>query len=615
MALKFKRVGLTLGGATLLALAGCGGGSSGTAAAVPSVAASMTISGSAAVGAPLVGTVTVKDALGVTKTVTIGANGAYSVDVTGMTAPFVFRASGTANGQTYTVHSIATSADANNKINITQLTDLVVANIAGQIAQNYFDKFEQNSNANAATQATIDAEVGKLKEKLLPVLTALGVDAAIDLLRTPFTPLSSALDKALDAIQVSVDPNANIATISTLVNAITITDDLAVKAAAETNPPTLSADNVTADTVASTASDAVLVKKAVTDFFAQFATGLPSATQLTPYITAGFLLDDKDGTTFRNEVSADTSLVGASISDIEIHNIDYSDLTKVTARLSFTVKDKNGVEIDRVRNWRVRKLPDNTWRLHGNQRALEISAYVQMIKGINLAGTCLMTGLEFDIEDLNTANNGGTIAYILVTGPGLPGGGLRYDAPGLGGKWKISGQSTPYYLMANSCNLGGQPVADSTIAAIPDDSLYTFTAYSIANAKINFPTGTLDGTYGFKIQRRPLTLTEVQAATFPAISSPAIQDFAGYTSGAVAITASNINPAKYGRVYLARNTNAPGNFRSNEKDVAAANGTINWTLSLDPVVSGTINWRTLRAQSIDAYRRLMSTTYAIGTQP
>ncbi|TCS36825.1 hypothetical protein EDC30_10544 [Paucimonas lemoignei] len=613
--LRFKRIHLAVAGALLATLVACGGGSSGAPAANQQ-AASMSFSGSAAVGAPLAGTVTVKDALGATKTTPIGPNGSYTIDVTGMTAPFVFRAQGTANGQTYVVHSIATAADAaSGKINITQLTDLVVANIAGQIAKNYFDKFEQNGNADAATKAAVDAEVDKLKEKLLPVLTALGVDAGIDLLRTPFTPLSSALDKALDAIQVSVDPNANVATISTLVNTITITDDLAVKAVAEVNPPKLDATNVTADSVASTASDAVLVKKALTDFFAQFASGLPTAAQLMPYITTGFLLDDKDGATFRSEVSAYSALVGATISEVEIHDIDYSDLTKVTARVSFTLLDKNGVEIERERNWRVRKIDANNWRLHGNQRALEISAYAHMVKGINPGGTCFLTGLEFDIEDYNTANNGGTISYILVTGPGLPNGGLRYDAPGLGGKWKISGQVSPYYVMADSCNPGAQTVVDSAIAAIPDNAVYTFMAYTGANAKINFPTGTSDGTYALKLQRRPLTLAEVQAAAFPAISSPTILDFAGYTSGNVTIVASNINSAKYGRVYLGQNTST-NDFRETENDVAAAaNGTINQTLGLTPASGGTINWRTLRAESIDAYRRLMSTTYAIGTQP
>lgn len=595
--------------AVAMALAACGG--SGTPAANLSEPSTNVVSGTAAVGAPLVGTVTVKDALGATKgPIAIGANGAYSVDVTGMTAPFVFRATGSANGETYTVHSIATAADANGNINITQLTDLVVANIAGKLAQNYFDNFGPSGNADAATKAAVDAEVSKLKEKLLPVLTALGVDAGIDLLRTQFTPLSSALDKALDVINVSVDSTTNIATISTLVNAITITDDLAKKAAEEPAPATLSADNV-----ATAATDRDLVKKAVTDFGAKFATGLPLASQLTPLMTSGFLNADVNGTSFASDISTQTRFVGASFTDIEIQNIDYSDPTKITARVSFSIKDSNGVELERVPNMRVRKSSvDGIWRLHGNQRVLDLSGYAHMVKGMS-NDTCVMTGLEFGIEDTNTGNNGGTIAYLLVTGPGLPLAGLRYDAPGLGGRWKISGAAAPYYVMANSC--GGTPaVSDANIAAIPDNAIYTVTAYTAADAVITFPSGTSDGKYSIKIPRRPLTLAEATASNvFPVIGSPSFADFGTYSSGALTIAASNVYPLRVAEIYLAQNTST-SDFREARADVVpASDGTLSGSLSLTAAASGTINWRTVYAESRDAHRRRLSATYSIGTQP
>lgn len=609
--MKHKTMGarMAISVAVAMALAACGGGS-GTPAD-NSAPTTTVVSGTAAVGAPLVGTVTVKDALGATKgPFAIGANGTYSIDVTGMTAPFVFRASGTANGETYTVHSIATAADANGTINITQLTDLVVANIAGQLAQNYFDNFGPSGNADAATKAAIDAEVSKLKEKLLPVLTALGVDASIDLLRTQFTPLSSALDKALDVINVSVDSTTNVATISTLVNTITITDDLAKKAAEEAAPATLSADNVaTAD------SDRDLVKKAVTDFGAKFASGLPLASQLTPLMTTGFLNDDTNATSFANDISTQARFVGASFTDIEIHGIDYSDPTKITARVSFSIKNSDGVELERVPNMRVRKSStDGIWRLHGNQRVLDLSGYAHMVKGIS-TDTCVMTGLEFGIEDTNTGNNGGTIAYILVTGPGLPLAGLRYDAPGLGGKWKINGASTPYYVMANSCS-GTQTVSDANIAAIPDNAIYTLTAYTAAEAMVTFPSGTSDGKYNIKIPRRPLTLAEAKASdVFPVIGSPTFTDFSNYTSGALAITASNVYPLRAAEIYLAQNTST-ADFREARSDVVpASGGTLSSSLSLTAAGSGTINWRTMYAESRDAYRRRLSATYSIGTQP
>ncbi|MBC7992691.1 MAG: hypothetical protein H7Z15_05545 [Rhizobacter sp.] len=65
-------------------LAGCGGGGDDPA---PPPAAAITLSGVAATGLPMTGTVTLKDALGATRTTAIGANGSYTVDTRGLTAP------------------------------------------------------------------------------------------------------------------------------------------------------------------------------------------------------------------------------------------------------------------------------------------------------------------------------------------------------------------------------------------------------------------------------------------------------------------------------------------------------------------------------------------------
>ncbi len=160
-----------------LALSACGGGGSDGSAAPPTSnnpppsnepppvnnpppVTTNTFSGVAAVGAPLVGNVTVKDSLGATKTVLIAYERLYSVDVTGMTAPFLFRATGIANGREYIVHSAAAATDVNGTINVTQLTDLVVNNIAGQIASSYFD----SGNFGSVNKDALDAEVAKLKE-------------------------------------------------------------------------------------------------------------------------------------------------------------------------------------------------------------------------------------------------------------------------------------------------------------------------------------------------------------------------------------------------------------------------------------------------------------------
>src|SRR5690606_33343252 len=150
------------------------------------------LSGTAAAGAALVGTVTVKDSTGKTRTVPIGAGGGYSVDVSDMTGPVGLRASGSVGGHTYTIHPA--TVDATKAINITPLTDLIVANIAGQIAENFFD----NPDARKLTPEVLEQQQTALRQRLEAVLTALGVDAAVDLLHTQFTADHTKLDAALD---------------------------------------------------------------------------------------------------------------------------------------------------------------------------------------------------------------------------------------------------------------------------------------------------------------------------------------------------------------------------------------------------------------------------------
>ena len=156
------------------ALTACGGGGGSDSPLTP-----QPISGTAAAGAPVIGTVTVKDSAGVTKTTAIATDGSYSVDVAGMTGPFVFLASGTVGGRTIEMVSAATAADVNKTVNITPFTDLIVANLAGQAASSYY----ASPSFAKLTAVDLDAARQILTTRLRPILDALGVEAGFDLLR------------------------------------------------------------------------------------------------------------------------------------------------------------------------------------------------------------------------------------------------------------------------------------------------------------------------------------------------------------------------------------------------------------------------------------------------
>jgi hypothetical protein len=107
----------------ILMLAGCGGGgnSGGSSSEV--------VSGTAAVGAPLAGQVSIKDSATPPeqRTAKIAPDGSFAVNVTGMKAPYVLQAIGSADGVDYKLHSFS---DGPGTANINPLSDVIVASAA-----------------------------------------------------------------------------------------------------------------------------------------------------------------------------------------------------------------------------------------------------------------------------------------------------------------------------------------------------------------------------------------------------------------------------------------------------------------------------------------------------
>lgn len=615
----FSKLALAVASATAITLSGCGGGgSSGNPDGGAPPPAAATFTGTAAAGLPLIGTVTVKDAAGTTRTVNIGDNGAYTINVAGMTAPFVFRAEGTAGGSTYVLHSGATTADVNGTINVTPLTDLVIANVAGQLAASYFE----SGNFATLTQDEINAEKNALRDKLLPVLEAMGVEDSIDLLRTPFTPLASALDKALDVIRVSFDPDSQVATLTNVVNGLKITDDLSTKAAEETEADKAPLSD--SGTTPSASDDVQAVTSAIQAFAKLFETGLPSAATIESRLFAGagsgntadaslmpFRYNDKNATQWATALASDGAMLGVTFANITIHKMDAvsAAIPFPRAHVGFTLKDKDGRAIGHIKSVQVAKGSDGVWRLRGDGRRLDIGGWTHMTKQhYNGQAACYSTGIEFEIFDFNPGNNGGIISYVMVTGPGLPNGGLRYE-PTDGGDWHIANvanQNGKWFVMASDCHGGSASagMSDAAIAAIPSQAQYNITAFrpddTVAQA------GGFSVSYNEVIPQRPLTLTETRAASFPVITSPTLGDFASFDGGDLTISGSNTNPNMYVWIYSSIASNTEEN--EVDRDIApSSNGAFSQTFNLGSLTNPVIR-REIRVESFDnnIFRPLMT---------
>lgn len=145
-------------------LAACGGGGSGTVAAP----AASTLSGTAAVGFPIVGgAVSVKCAAGpALGAATTSSVGAWSVSVSGQTLPCAVQVSGgtinsIANLLTY--QSIGTAAGT---VNITPLTTLLTANLAGTATPASWFSALTTGQIGAINATLVNAALANLKTAL-----------------------------------------------------------------------------------------------------------------------------------------------------------------------------------------------------------------------------------------------------------------------------------------------------------------------------------------------------------------------------------------------------------------------------------------------------------------
>lgn len=482
------------GAVTTMALAACGGGG-GTAPA-----AATTVSGVAAAGAAIIGSVTIKDSttpIARTKTVPIAADGKYTVDVSDMKAPYMVRADGYVGGNEYHLFSAATQTDVGGTINITPLTDLIVANIAGSIAQTYFD----SGNFSSLTSAQMTAQSDALKAKLLPVLQAVGVSSSIDLLRASFSTDHTGLDAALDVLRVTTDTNTGVATITNIITQQQMTSD--------TTTGTYTGALTDTTGVAAGVTDIQAISDGFNKFSSLFATSLPSDTNptlLALFDSATFMQEGQTLAAFLTQITTDKSMIGISFAKISIQSLDTATGTAVVA---LDVMQNGKAANDGPKPFHMIKKTDGKWYMQGDQYIAHVKVEPVAEYHVFDTGTPISTGLRLDIED----RGGKGISSAVVTGAGLPTGGVTIINNIASHYFEIQGQ--------NGGNL--YSMTDTAIGAIADTGeIYTVTLY----------IGTTPAaTYTEKLKKRPYLNTELTPASFPTITSPTVVQLHAFTGG------------------------------------------------------------------------------------
>lgn len=357
---------------------------------------------------------------GTTKSGTTGADGKFTVDVTGMTAPFLIKVT---QGDA-TLYSVATSAGT---ANIHPFTDLIIRNWFKAKGSDVDTVF---AASGAISPAPTDGEIDVVESVIKDILTDLLLSAAIDpadfnLITTPFDADAFGFDNVLDRTQVVlVDDNVAISEV-----------DPATGTASQTifNAP-IAIDLTSAANPVSTAKDAINANLAVFKDLINARNCNLAAVDIEPYFEAGFLgwgqdLDAMAGQ-FKWMVCTDSAVTDTVVGFTLTEVISYDDVQQVL-RGRMLVSRASGNALNQVLDF---KFENNQWVVAGNGEIVETEVRSRWSRHIRSGGTTESKFLNVEIGDYRDVMGSAT-----VSGPGISG---SYSVP------KICEETDP----ANLCS-------------------------------------------------------------------------------------------------------------------------------------------------------------------
>ena len=178
-----------------VALIGCGGGSSSTDSQ-PTPTTTQTLSGTAATGAPIIGTVNVRGSNGGTSYSAIRSDGSFSVDVANLEAPYVVWASGSANGREVKLYS---TCYALGNINVTPATNMALAMALGDDPESHFAL----PDALPPSESDLDAAAMTVADLMESIFDYLGI-TGFDIMSGTFAADGTGFDQLLDVVDMEV---------------------------------------------------------------------------------------------------------------------------------------------------------------------------------------------------------------------------------------------------------------------------------------------------------------------------------------------------------------------------------------------------------------------------
>jgi hypothetical protein len=191
---SFKLLGWFSVFAIILLLTSCGG-SNGV-----NNAPAQTVSGVAAAGGPLIGSVYLEDSSNPSQVISlpIAADGSFSFNVNGLTAPFLLKAIGTVGGNNYTLYSFAAGSGI---ANVNPLSNLAVVEANGGDLTSLYAS--PNPTEMLAIKNTLATNIAQIQEVLQPTLSHFGA-TTVNFISDPYVANHSGLDLFMDLVSISV---------------------------------------------------------------------------------------------------------------------------------------------------------------------------------------------------------------------------------------------------------------------------------------------------------------------------------------------------------------------------------------------------------------------------
>lgn len=406
-------------------LASCGGGSDDTATPEPTppppAAPTSVVTGTAATGAPLPNlTVTLKDSTNKSVTATTTTGGAFTLDSSNMTPPYLLQVTTPAGAR---LLSVSASAEPAATINVTPLTDLLVRSWFNLSATSADTAFENPATASLPTPRQV-LDIAQVLVNLLQLginATNAPITAPADLVSKPFAADGTGIDALLDNTRVTVrsaSADLNV-TAGSATQATTLAYDSQASAITASSTTTNGGASTTASSTSVVpvqggqvaAADAIRASLQSLSSVVNTKKSALAAADLEPFFAADLLDSGLNRTQYLAELVPELRQVQEA--SLALDRLSALDTAAGTAQARVrVVLTADGATENSTETFFFRRGSDGTWRIGGDQRIADVSVQAEgrRDQGIN-------TPRNGPSVNIHVTTVRGTVSSVSVSSP------------------------------------------------------------------------------------------------------------------------------------------------------------------------------------------------------